>query len=130
MKFIALVLALAFAGVAQAQTVPVNTVLNWTLPTTDTGGAALTGALAITKVQVFLSSATIPATATPTVELTNAATTTTQNISIANGGTLFARLKVCNVGGCSAFTSEVTKAISVPVPNPPTNLTVTVNVTP
>lgn len=104
----------------------------WTAPTAATDGTALTGAQAITSYQVWLSTATIPASTatTPTATITGTATTTTQTVTVAPGATLFARVKACNAGGCSDFSTESSKVLPLTVPNPPTNLTVTILVTP
>ena len=106
--------------------------LNWTAPTTATDGSALTGSQAITSYQVWVSTATIPSTTTttPTATITGTATTTTQTITASPGATIFARVKACNAAGCSDFSTEATKVLPLTVPNPPTNLTVTITITP
>lgn len=125
-------LALCVMGIANAQTASRSLTLTWTLPNTATDGSTLTGPQALTKVQVFLSTTTIPdtSTAAPTVELAAGAVTTTQSFTVPVGGSLFARLKACNSAGCSVFSGEVSKNFPATVPMPPTNLTVTVNITP
>lgn len=106
--------------------------INWTSPVSATDGSPLTGAQAITSYQVWVSTATIPTVTTmaPTVTITGTATTTTQSITVLPGGTIYARVKACNSAGCSDFSAEASKALPVTVPNPPTNVTVTLVIGP
>ena len=133
---LALCAFLASPAQAQTATVSADATLSWTLPTTDTGGNALTGSLAITKVRVYLSTSTISPTSpgTPTAELLagtgGAPVSTTQTITVANGGTLYARVAVCNAAGCGALTNEVTKVVTVPAPGVATNVTITITIKP
>jgi len=104
----------------------------WSAPTTATDNSPLTGAQAITSYQVWVSTATIPANtaAAPTATITGTATTTTQSITASPGATIFARVKACNSAGCSDFSNESTKTLPVTIPNPPTNVTVTLVISP
>jgi hypothetical protein len=104
--------------------------VNWTAPTTAVDGSTLTGAQALTSYQVWVSTSSIPATTTaaPTATLTGSVTTTTQTITASPGATLYVRLKACNSGGCSDFSSEASKVLPVSAPNFPTSITITVNV--
>lgn len=106
--------------------------INWTAPTTAVDGSALTGQQAITSYQVWVSTATIPANTTmpPTATITGTATTTTQSITALPGATIYARVKACNSAGCSDFSNEVSKALPITTPNPPTSVTVTIQVGP
>lgn len=124
--------AFLFVATAFAQTPPQRSVtLNWSLPITATDGSALTGVQALTKIQLFLGTATIPTTATPTVELASGTViTTTQSFNVPIGGSLFARVKACNAVGCSDFSTELKKDFPGNVPMPPTNFTVTINLGP
>lgn len=121
-------------SVAHAQTVPASITLNLTLPTQNTDGTAIpaTGQSSLAKVQVWLSTATIPTTAsTPTVEATPVVTTIVQPFSAAIGDKIFARVKVCNVAGsCSAMSVEVSKSVPVPQPGAPTSVTFTIAIGP
>jgi|SRR5688572_3757492 len=106
--------------------------LNWTLPTTAENGTPLTGAQAITSIQVYLATATIPNNSgqAPTATLTGTPTTIVQPFVVNVGQTVFARLRACNSAGCSAFSAE--KSILVPgsVPGVPTNVTITITINP
>ncbi len=131
MKIRALVFVLAvflFPLSALAATATVS----WTAPTTAVDGTALTSAQAITSYQVWVATATISATTTaaPTATITGTATSTTQTITAAPGALIYARVKACNSAGCSDMSTEVSKAIPVNVPNPPTNLTITLVIGP
>lgn len=126
-----LFLALFAALPAQAQTPPevvAEADLSWTLPTTDTLGAPLTGENALQKVQVYASTSPIGNDTTlPPIELPAAAQTFEYTGSVANGSTLYFRVRACNAV-CSALSSEATKEVRVSVPNVPTGVTVTVRV--
>ena len=128
MRIILALVALLLAPAAFAATATIN----WSAPAAAVDGTPLTGAQAITSYQVWVSSATIPTntTMTPTATVTGTATTTTQTITVLPGGTIYARVKACNSAGCSDFSSEATKTLPVSVPNPPTNVTVTLVIGP
>lgn len=114
---------------AHAQTPPSRTVqLSWELPVLAVDGTALTGQQALTKVQVFLNVVPIQDTSSmqPTLELGAGVLTTTQTFPVAVGGTLHARVKVCNVTGCSAFSGQVTRTFPAAVPGVPTNVQITI----
>lgn len=119
--------ALMSCGTADAQTVPGTAQIKWTLPTTTQDGLPLTGANALTSIQVFLATAPIADTSTaqPTVTLGAATTATTQAMQVANGATIYVRLKACNSSGCSPFSNQATKLIQLNTkPNVPTNVTI------
>lgn len=127
-------------SIASAQTVSGSMKLSWTLPTTGcTVGVTpcdnkpLTGADALTAIDVYISTAPIPDSFSgpPTVTLTAGAITTTQTVPATNGGTLYARLKARNASGASPFTAQVSKSIVLPVtPGVPTNITIEITITP
>ncbi len=123
-------LGLCLFGVANAQTSR-SVKISWVLPTTGTDGSTLVGAQALTSVQVFLSTTTIPATGTmvPTFTLPAGAATTTQTFAVAVGGTLYARVRACNVAGCSDLSTETSKTFPAVAPLPPTNVTIDVTIT-
>lgn len=106
--------------------------INWTAPAAATDGTALTGAQALTSYQVWVSTASIPTTTTtaPTATITGTATTTTQTIAVQPGGTIYARVKACNAGGCSDYSVESSKTLPVSVPGVPTSATITLSITP
>lgn len=111
-------------GIVLAQTPPRSVTFNWILPSTDLNGNAVT----LTKVQLVLSTATIPDTTTIVpIDLVAGAATSTQNFSVPPGGTVFGRVRACNAVGCSVWSNEASKAFPITVPMPPTNVTVTVN---
>ncbi len=123
MKKFLLAALLLLPGLASAA----NITVSWVLPTQATDGTPLTGAQALSSVQVFLALAPIAdnSTAAPTATLTATATTTNQVITASAGQTIYARIKVCNSGGCSVFSNQASKLVPVAVPGVPTNVTIT-----
>lgn len=126
-------LFLIFSGRAHAQTQPPVTAsaqVTWTLPTLTTDGKPLTGADALTKLQVFASPATIPdsTSATPTAELGPTATSYAYTTIVPNGTTLYFRLRAC-IQQCGALSNEASKLIRVAIPGVATGVSVTVTVT-
>lgn len=119
---------LLFAGMAFAQTVTGQATLTWVLPTVPNPASAITG------IEVYASTSPIADTNTtlaPLVVLGPAATTTAQTIPVANGSTLYFRLKAVNAAGKSAFSNQASKLIDVAAPpGAPTSLTVTIAITP
>lgn len=118
---------LLMPGIALAQTVPGTANISWTLPTQTVTGLPLTGQYAITSIQVFVSTSQIPDTSTmqPTVTLGAGATSTAQTLQVANGGTLYARVKVCNASGCGPFSAQGSKPVVVDTrPAPATSVTI------
>lgn len=102
----------------------------WTAPTTAIDGSALTGAQAITGYQVWVSTTSIPdnVSTAATALITGTATTTTQTVTANPGDTIFARVKACNSSGCGTLSNQVSKALPINLPNPPTSVTITINV--
>jgi predicted phage tail protein len=127
MMLIGLLLMFVTVG-AYAQTVPGSATLTWTNPTPANTESA------ITAIEVHWATAPIAdtdLTRAPQVTLTGGPTTTAQTISVANGSTLYFRLRAVNAAGKSPFSAQVSKLISVPVvTGAPTSLTVTISVTP
>lgn len=127
-------------SIASAQTVSGSMKLTWTLPTTGcTTGVTpcdnkpLTGADALTGIDVYVSAAPIPDSfsGAPTATLAAGAVTTTVTVPATNGGTLYARLKARNASGASPFSGQVSKLIVLPVtPGVPTNITIEITITP
>jgi len=124
-------LILPLCADAQASAVPVTEVLTWQLPTTASDGSALAGPLALTQTQIFASTSAIAdnSAMTATAALGGNVTTYTYTATVANGTTLHFRIKSCNQGGCSPFSNEVTKQISVPTPGAPGSVQVIVTIT-
>lgn len=122
MRKLLLFVALLFPLFAHAATATIN----WTAPATASDGSPLTGQQAITSYQVWVSTSTIPSTTatTPTATITGTATTTTQTVVASPGQTIFARVKACNVVGCSDFSIESSKALPLNVPGVPTTVTI------
>jgi hypothetical protein len=104
----------------------------WNAPTTATDSSPLTGAQAITSYQVWIATSSIASNtaAPPTATITGSATTTTQTVTASPGATIFARVKACNAAGCSDLSAEASKTLPLTVPNPPTNITVTIAIGP
>lgn len=127
-----ILLALFFVSEADAQTAPVQAVatVSFTPPTMDTLGVPLTGANALVKHQLFVSSSAIPATATvPTIDnISPSATSIQWTGTVPNGSTQVFGLRSCN-SQCSALSAQVSKLVTVSVPNVPTGVSVTVTVT-
>lgn len=127
-----LAMTLAFAllgvcafGIALAQTVTKTVTFSWILPLTDTNG----NPTLLTKVQLVLSTATIPDNTTIVpIDLAAGVVTNSLSFSVPPGGTVFGRVRACNSTGCSAWSNEASKAFPpVTVPLPPTNVTVVVS---
>lgn len=133
-------LLLFFAFAASAQTVPGSVGLEWTLPTVGcTVGVSpcdnrpLTGAAALTAIEVYISTSSIPDNSimAPTLTLGPAVTTATHTMQVANGATLFVRLKARNAGGVSPFNVQASKVVTAPVvPGVPSSVTITITITP
>lgn len=140
MKITQLVLAalLSMAAVANAQTVPGTIKMSWTLPTTGcTVGVTpcdnkpLTGADALTSVQVFVSTSPIAdaSTMAPTLTLGPGATTGTATISAVNGATLYGRIKACTAAKCGGFSAQVSQTVKLDIqPGVPTNVTIEIQI--
>lgn len=126
---LALLVVIGVASPANAQTVPA--VLTWTNPTTSVDGVPLTAANALTGIEVHWSTSSIAdtdLTRTPQVTL-GVVSTTTQNVAVANGSTLYFRLRAVNAGGKSGYSNQASKLIALStMPFPPTNLNLTITV--
>jgi len=128
-------LALLMTCAAVAQTVPGAANYSWTLPTTGcTVGVTtcdnkpLTGADALTGLEIFISTSAIPdaPSGNPTLTLGPGQTTTTYTTTVPNGSTIYMRMRAVNSTGKSILTNAVTKVVNAGViPGVPTNVTVT-----
>jgi hypothetical protein len=125
-------LALLVLALTPALTLAATVTVNWTAPTTAIDGSPLTGSQAITSYQVWLGTSSIAANTTsqPTATVTGSATATTQTVTASPGQTIFARVKACNSGGCSAMSAEASKLVPVSEPGVPTSVTITLQITP
>lgn len=111
--------------------------ITWVNPTTDANGQALSVANgnALTKLQVFVSSAPITdtSTAAPFAELTVSGTAAASyTYTAAAGSTVYARIRACNANACSVFSNQGSKLVPFPpaAPNAPTGVQITITVTP
>lgn len=131
MKYLAalLVFALTIATVAEgAETVAGSANVSWTPPTTNTDGSPLTD-LKEHKLYIDTAPITDATTVTP-IHVPVGTSTYTYKATVANGATLYFRLKACNASDvCSVLSPETTKRILVLVPGVPTGVQVTVTVT-
>ncbi len=124
----ALLLLAFLPGFAQAASLTVD----WVNPTTALDGTPLTGAQAITSIQIFLATSPIADNSimAPTVTLTSVVNTTNQTFTANVGQTIYVRLKVCNQWGCGNFSNQASKVVAGSAPNVPTSVTITINVSP
>lgn len=121
----AVLLIVCGIGIARADTVTAT----WVNPTTNTNGSAIpaSGAGSLTQARVEFGTCNGAAFGTKAGEVirpftSGALTTATLNLQ---PGTSCIQVKVSNTFGGESSASNVTsKVISAPVPNPPTNLTV------
>lgn len=122
---------------AQAATATLN--VSWVLPTqgcidppTCSQNVPLTGAYALTGIKLYVSTSPIAdtSTMTPSATFGPGVTTASYNATVANGDTLYIRVRAANQYGDSAFSTEVSKVITVPAkPGIPTSVTVTLTIT-
>jgi len=130
--FAAILLGASLA--AHSQQISGNATVTWTLPTTNTDGTAIpaTGATALTKVQIFAETATIPNNfaGAPKTEVGPGAVTGQVTMTVSNNTTVYIRVKVYNIAVCSDFSNEATKLITIPKPGVPTTVTFTVVIVP
>lgn len=145
-RFACLFVSLAttlFASVAGAQTppnVPGTLNVSWTLPTdactnppTCTVNVPLTGAYALTGIQLYVSTAPIPDnyTGAPSATFGGGITTATYNTTVPNGSTVYVRVRAVNQFNASPYSTEVSKVINIPAaPRAPSGVTITLTITP
>lgn len=133
---LAAVMFTLFATSAPAATGTVN--VGWQLPAfactvgvVPCDNLPLTGANALTGVEVYLSTSPIAddTTAPPTVSLTADQTTATVPLGVNNGDTIYARVRVRNQFGPSDFSAEATKLVTIATkPGMPTSVTITITI--
>ena len=103
--------------------------LDWQLPTKNTDGSTIqaSGADALSKVEVFLSTATIDAAnpGAPFATLTASSVTTSQNFSAPYGSVVFARIRVQNNSGVYSDLTNELQIQTAHKPGVPTNFTFT-----
>jgi hypothetical protein len=122
-------LAFMVAPMTHAQTVEAKATLTLFPPTLSTTNTPLTGADAITKTQVWVSTSPIADTdASPTAVLPGVATSYVWTGTVPNGSPIYARYSVCNAA-CSGKSPQVSRAIQVAVPAVPQGAAITVTVT-
>lgn len=122
-------LALGALNPALAQTVPVS--MSWTNPTASVDGVPLTGANALTGIEVHWATAPIADNAlTRAAQVTlGLVAATTQQVAVSNGSTLYARVRALSAGGKSAYSNQASKLITLStVPLPPTDLQMVITV--
>ena len=133
------VLALTLlAAVANAQSVPGTAKISWTNPTegcvvgvTPPACSPLTGENALTAINVYVDTQPIPDdyAGAPTITLTGSATSTTHTMQVANGTTLYVRVRAVNEAGASAMSNQASKLISVELaPGVPTDVTIVLEI--
>jgi hypothetical protein len=134
-KFTAIVLGAVVLGLASfsafSQSVPGSLKIDWVQPTVSVDGLPLTGSNSLTGIEVYISTAPIPDnfTGAATVIVSGAATTTTQTVQVANGSTVYVRLRAINTAGKSALTNQISKLVQVSaVPGVPTSVTITLTI--
>lgn len=136
-----LLIAIAVATPANAQTVPGSLTLRWTLPTTGcligtdppVCNQPLTGNAALQAVHVWISTSPIPdaPSGAPTLTLAAGATTATHTMQVTNGQTLYARVSARNPAGDSPLSNQTSRVITLPVrPGVPTNVTIELSIAP
>ena len=128
----ALLLVCILPSLAHAQAIPANVQISWANPIVNDDGSAVSGALALTKVQVWLSTTSIPAdtTTAPTAEVTPAGTTTTQPITAPVGSRVYARVRACSAFKCSDLSPEGSGLVDVPKPGVPSITAISISITP
>lgn len=140
--FLPLLLCFPAASFAQTQpTVPAVLNLSWTLPTeTECLQPApatcvrlpLTGDNALVLVEVYTSTSPIPDnfSGAPTATLPGVPVTAAPTISVPNGSTVYARLKVWTNFQQSNFSGQVSKLVSVKgKPGVPTDVVINITLT-
>ncbi len=135
MKSFALAL-LASLLASTAFAVPVNSTgtVSYTLPTLGCKlgqpvcDVPLTGANALTAIEVYVSTSPIADdfAGPPTLTVGATASSTPVTVAANDGDTVYIRLKARNADGLSPFTNAVTRLVHLPVtPLPPSNVTFT-----
>jgi hypothetical protein len=128
----AVVPASTFVPVIPGKAATLN--VTWALPTTATDGTPLTGEQALTAIQLYVSSASIPddSTQPPVATFTGDMVQATYTGAVPNGTKLYARVKAVNKAGASVFSGEVSKLIEIPLaaPNMPTNVQISFTLAP
>lgn len=128
--FISIIVCLLMISISNAaENVSSTSVVSWNAPTTNTDGSALTN---LKEHQLFVAQAAIPdsVSVAPTAKIAAGTNTFSYQATVANGATLFFRVRACNTADvCSALSAEITKKVSVLIPSVPSGVNVTVTVT-
>lgn len=136
----AAVVALAAVSTAHAISAPLN--ISYTVPTTGCtvindvqvtpcDNVPLTGANALTAVELIISTSPIPGnySGAPTLSVTAASGQVSTNFNANSGDTIYVRVRARNQYRASAWSNEATKLVEVEtVPGIPTNVTITLNI--
>ena len=78
---------------------------------------------------MYISTSSIADTSTapPSLTVGPGATSTPYTLTVANGGTVYVRVKSVNANGKSSFSNQVTRLVQLPVfPGIPANVTFTI----
>lgn len=128
MKKCFLIAAIALASLSQAAAAAETLSLSWTNPTTSIDGVPLTGANALTAIEVYCATAPIDDNATLVPLATLGVIEATQATMSANrGDTVYCRLKAVRGTEKSAFSTQASKLIPLStVPGVPTSLQITI----
>jgi len=121
------VLAAPVVALAQSVNVPATLRISWILPTATDTGLPLTGALALTGVEVYIATAPIAddTTAPPTVVLGGASTATVQTLTVPNGSTIYVRVRAVRNAERSPLSAQATAPVNISTkPNAPTSVEV------
>lgn len=119
-------------AVAQTVNVPATLRVSWLLPTTTDSGLPLTGSLALTGLEVYISTSPIAndTSAAPTLVLGGSATTTTQTLTVPNGSTVYVRVRAVRNAEKSPLSAQATAPVNVSTqPNAPTSVEVQLTIT-
>ena len=121
LKALALGLVLAFVS---GQAIPATKVVSWQNPITNTDESSLPPELIEKTTVVWAATQAGLPTSTSTQVVTGSATSTTITVA---PGTWFVAAKTTakNGGGTSVLSAAAQFTVATPVPNPPTNVTVT-----
>jgi hypothetical protein len=128
----ALAALLCGLAIAATPTISASATGSWTGPINDANGVPLASvpAEAITSYNVYAD--TVPIADVPTetpISVSASSTTATATLTVSVGATIYMRVAACNVGGCSALSTQGTKVVTVPAPGVPTTVTITIKLT-
>lgn len=127
-----------FSQSASTQAIGGSITINWINPTTTVPPESfpLTGALALTEIQIVVSKNPIDPnySGVPTIVVSPAPLTTQYILALNNGDTVHVRMRACHKPGgvnleCSDWTNEATKNIVVNTkPDVPSSVTIDITI--